>query len=353
MSDQILYTGPGKVANVDDMPIEELPDSPTIERAENTTVSRKFRGPYGGLQDYLSTLYRGAYRSDTGDPPMLSRVLSAKLAHAEGDMGDLELVEELQLDVPYDTLDITPVELGVNILKHPRYFNALQGVNELGVYVPEDNTRNQSVIRQLQNYFDNPSPPLRNAIPKNIMDSIGDAAGTGSGHIPGTDMAKRAALEIISKFWRGEETPYIVGVQLTWTSYYFRPQPVNLGGYTFANVIGSEPVNPAFNDFQQIPTEFVHLVDDEGHPTTDTIFDWIANWNPQSFSTTGETDGDVSISWLRKADHPVFDRLLWRWERVWIGAPVGHWDEELYSGDERPKVPDDYLDVSVASIPTS
>lgn len=349
-ADQLRYSGPGNVAKVDDMPIEELSDSPTIERAENTTVSHRFRGPYSALVNESLYLYRGVYRRESDG--MRSRILSAKLSHADADMGDFEVVEEMQLDVPYDTLDITPVELGVNILKHPRYFNALQAV-ENGAVDLTNNALNQQVIRTLQNYFDNPSPVLRNKIPKSINDSMGDPLGdSGTDHVSGTDLAKRAALEIISKFWRGEETPYIVGVQLTWTSYYFTPQPINLGGYTFAEVLGNSPVDPAFNDYQQIPPEFVYLQDAIGNPTTETIFDSIALWNPQSFSSTGGLSGDVSISWLRKADHPVFDRLLWKWERVWIGAPLGHWDEELYSGLDRPTDPDDYLAVNVDSIPT-
>jgi hypothetical protein len=205
--------------------------------------------------------------------------------------------------------------------------------------------QNQMVIRLLQDYFENTTMQFRNALTKMLKDSIGFDGGypptakqppswedgawidysTGLGvsdyKVAGTPGAKLAALEIIMKWWRGEETPYLVGYQITWSQYFFRPVPLHPGGRI---------ENPA----DWIPDYFLSTVfpPDPGF----TIFDWLAWYNPQSYSVDGAPNGDVSISWLRKADQIDYQRTWFRVERTWIGSPVGFWDADLYTAANRP-----------------
>ena len=82
-------------------------------------------------------------------------------------------------------------------------------------------------------------------------------------------------------------------------------------------------------------------------PDGTTIFDAIGYFNPQDYSPTGYAGGGVNISWLRQADTLEFQRTFFKVTRRWIGAPVGCWDGDLFKGnkkasDHRPSVYTDY-----------
>lgn len=47
----------------------------------------------------------------------------------------------------------------------------------------------------------------------------------------------------------------------------------------------------------------------------------------------GAFSGYVSLSgmsWLRKADEPIWSNGIWKLTRTWVGAPAGHWDTDFY-----------------------
>jgi hypothetical protein len=147
----------------------------------------------------------------------------------------------------------------------------------------------------------------------------------------GTDMAKAAAMEIITKYWRGEETPSVVGWQLTWSSFYFFPQALNPGGYVEDPMLESTP---------QFPMDFWST---KWPPSpTETIFDSMAVWNPQCYANDGTLGGVTNISWRREADQIDYERTWYRVQRRWVGSPVGFWDPHLYTQNDRPKVYTDY-----------
>ena len=76
---------------------------------------------------------------------------------------------------PPDEFSIVPVELGVNIIKHPRYFYAFMGDG----YGSTTEYQNQMVIRLLQDYMENPSANYRDAIIRMLYDSLDNSTGTG------------------------------------------------------------------------------------------------------------------------------------------------------------------------------
>ena len=84
-------------------------------------------------------------------------------------------MEAASFDTPPDEFNIVPVELGLNIIKHPRYLHAFLGDG----YGSATEQRNQMVIRLLQDYMNNVSYGFRNSIVKLLYDSIGTEAGTG------------------------------------------------------------------------------------------------------------------------------------------------------------------------------
>ena len=333
---QILAQDETGDIDIQDIPIEELDDSPEIERGEQGTVTHTFRMGWDEALQRIQTLGRGTVLTDASGN--ITKVLSAKVKHLKPDLGLITIIaESLSFDLPPDEFNVVPVKLDIPLLKHPRYFYAFLGD---GVGSATEQV-NQCLIRFIQDYFDNPSAQYRNEISKMICNSIpsqgkpGDPIPkwiggkfSGATYIPGTPLAKAAAIELIQKHWRGIETPYIAGFQLTWSQYYRGPVFINGGGYI---------EDPIYDATPQIPSYF--CITQSGA----TIFDLIAKINPQCYSSNGLSNGTTNISWLRESDQESWERTLFKLTRTWIGSPVGHWDTELFTAAHRPQVPYDYL----------
>lgn len=337
----------GATMTVDQVGPEELPDSPTIERGEQATISHEYETSWEDGLTRIVGLGRGLLQVDSGGN--LTKMLSASIRHVKGGMCRLGTVSEgLSFDNPPDQFQIMPVELGVNIIKHPRYLYAFLGNS------PTEEKLNQMVIRMLQNYFENTSSAYRDALHELIKASLtnlgtvgtppppygettdpsGSVVGAFVGLLQGTQLAKRAALEILQKYWRNIETPYVVGYQIDWSSFSYLPEYLNPGGYI------EDPITEAT---PQLPSYFWSPV---FPPDGRTIFDALAAINPQCYSSNGTPQGAVNISWMRKADTMDYERTWYKTTRTWIGSAVGFWDAELYSAVKRPTVPDDYLPVN-------
>ena len=330
---------------------EELPDSPTIERAEQATITHTYRCGWDVGKQLIEFYGRGVVWEDSEG--RLTKVLSSSLQHEHGDTCLLTIISEgISFDNPPDHFSVVPVELGINIIKHPRYFYAFLGAG----YGSATERANQMVIRMLQNYFENTTAAYRDALSQKLWDSIGFAGGatdpnpvwtvinedTGQSKwnvgyksdgtpgttkkIPGTEMAKRAALEIIQKYWRNTETPYLIGYQITWSQYFWLPQYLNPGGYI------EDPITDG-----GLPSYFW---DPE---SGGNIFSLTAWFNPQSYSLSRFSNGSFAISWLRKADEVEWERTWFRVTKTWMGSAVGFWDTELYTAQSRPQNPNDYL----------
>ena len=156
----------GAVSTVASIPVEELPDSPTIERAEQATITHSYILPYAEAINKISIYGRGTLTKDSVDN--YYRVLSSSLTRMKGNMARLQIVSEaLTYDNPPDEFQIVPVELGVDILKHPRYFYALMPSNQIPGFTGDDDTDEQKTIKQqiirlIQVYRENPTTPSDN-----------------------------------------------------------------------------------------------------------------------------------------------------------------------------------------------
>ena len=391
---QIIWNFPsGPSTTPDNKPTEEFPDSPTIERAEQCTCVHRYSGSYNNLLNLLQIYGRGALVTDAGGN--YYRVLSSSLQYQKGGMGIFTMTSEsISFDVPPDEFQLTPVKLGLDIMKHPRYSGALMPTNQIPNYTGPLDTdaqiaAKQAIIRAIQAYRENPYIPtsaLINGMTGMLHDQITIAAvsgqfvvakpnpafnpgatATGPDPIGGPTssnpaliyysvntsssdpngkiaLALAAAQEIIGKLWRMEDTPPVSGVEMTHTFYSFLPQYLNLGGYV-EDPFGIYPTAGIPTADYPVPDYFYST--DFPPDTTNTIWDKLSVYNPQCYSKTGQYNGGTSFSWLRDADvQEVLHGILWRTTRKWLGATVGTWDYDingaLYSGGNRPTMPSQY-----------
>ena len=387
---QTQSSGANPNQDVTDYPVEEEVDSPLIERAEQATITKRFNMGWEDGKDEIAGLGRGTVLQDSWGNVV--RVLSSTLQRLRGGRAALTVVSEsLSFDTPPDEFSVSTVELGINILKHPRYFYAL-APNDTDSVV-EYYTKH-AIIRGIQEYQDNPLVPPTSAalgglingqiqskfvasIVNGVMQidipnpnfepkykKVDDATikdgtasppaytvkATADGQINDPSchvaidstsinsdriiLALAAAKEILGKIWRIEDNPYLVGFQITWSAYYYRPPYLSPGGYIQDPINDQGVDNPGLPDYFYSPST---------PPQTDTtIFDDMPIFNPCCYSSDGTSTGTVSISWLRKADDIEYQRTWFKVTRTWIGSAIGCWDTDIFSHNNRPTVPADY-----------
>ena len=336
----------------DVIPFNEDPTSPEIERAEQATITHSFTSTWNDVINRVIGLGRGTIQFDSFGNE--TRVLSSKITHGEGESGKLIVVSEaLSFDTPPDEFSCVPVELGINIIKHPRYFYYLDPNGN-----PDDTTQErqakQAIIAAVQTYQDSPFYPSQDFVNSLLKNNIQNFfAGnkvpitTGTGATPSTDtfdaaaspsvtLAIAAASEIITKLWKQIDNPYLVGYKINWKQYYFKDPNGPLEPLLYLNPGGyiEDPITQAIPG---LPDYFGSTNGDYG--TGSTIFAQIGNINPQCYKNIA---GNLDISWLRQADEQDFSRTWFAVTRSWIGSPVGHWDIDLYNQNPRPTEPSQY-----------
>ena len=359
--------------------IEEDVDSPEIERAEQGTVMHSLTMGWIAATNFLATFGRGSFQQDSFGN--IWRVLSNKIKSLRGDRASLQYTaESISFDSPPDEFQITPSDLGIDIIKYPRYFFALYPSGDdytttvgTGSNIATVAQVKQAIIRGIQTYRDSPYFPaqgtltvngvVQNNIVSNFIAGLvpTPVSNTGTGSEVSIDvsgnasclLAIAAANEIIQKLWFQLDTPYIAGWDIVFTQYFFQPVYMNPGGYiedpSFIvpdyflqpapqnSLARGDLTSPWGNQDTLPPVNGAHGV---GGPT---IFDQMALLNPQCYSSTGTSSGATNISWLRKADEVVFERTWFRRTMRWSGSPIGHWDQNIFQQGPRPSVPSDYL----------
>lgn len=398
---QLIIQGPDGST---DYVLQESVDSPRFERAEQGTATKKFKDiPYADSCTYMAGLGRGTIQVDNSRPdlgaPFIFRILSSEQQMETGNKASISIVSEsLSFDTPPDEFQVIPVELGIDILRHPRYrlaldptitdeSNTVPVAGDAGATV-SISTVKQAIIRAIQTYRDSPVFPSADTLnglfqnnvvtnlnqetvaiyyPSPIYDPSAPIADPSQppapviwdGTIaneptdptirywivnvqvsdPSIQFCMAAAKEIIQKIWRMEDTPLLTGFEVTWSAYYPRPLEINPGSYIENPMTEANPALPDY--FWATPGSLDWTPPREGSPTPQgmpgevSIFDSMALINPQCYA---DDDGVNSISWLRKADDLEFNRCWFRVTRKWLGAPIGNWDTDIYSTVERPNI---------------
>lgn len=376
--------------------LQEDVDSPTIERGLQCTAQHRFTMGFPAAVSLVGVIGMGTIVQDSFGN--IWRVVTCSIQSEHGGLAKLITVSEsVSFDVPPDEFQINSVDLGIDIIKHPRYFPNLYPTNaELGTFVGQIK---ETIIRAIQAYRDSPFFPtastltgLLNGFVQNIQtsalkngafvitvqnpnyqpqfDYTADTTiqdGTGvvtpppvatangqkndpsipvsvsaaliAGSVP-VQLALAAAQEIITKLWRMEDSPYMAGVEVKYSYYSFLPPYFNLGSYL------EDPDYVVPNYFMQPDRPITELPPRGGfgYPVagTDNVFQLNAHANPQDFSSDGTAYGNTQISWLRKADEQIWERGLCKTTLTWIGSPLGYFDVQLYGASNRPTAPGDY-----------
>jgi hypothetical protein len=265
---------------------EEDPGSPEIERAEQATFTHTFYCDETTGNDILTSYGRGILFQDTVGN--ITKLLSSKINHMRGGYCKLVMVSEgVNFDNPPDEFELDIIDINPNIEKHPRY----------------------SALTYKDRYI------VRNA---NISDNVDLAQQykNAINQIPAGQISrKNQAQELLFKLHKGEDSFYLPGFKISWSSYYWLPQLLNPGGYI------EDPI-----DDGGLPYFFYST---DGLPGGDSIFADCVNINPTIYKTP---DGaDSGISWFRLADTQHYNRTWFKLTRSWQGGPIGHWDNELYN----------------------
>lgn len=294
---------------------EELPDSPQIERGEQTTITHRFRCDDVTGKVYISGLQRGQLLTDSDGN--LTKVLSSSLDRQKGDYWILTVVAEgvagidtgdgvSALDVPPDEFGVETLEFNPSIYRHPRYITvANYNLDASGDVIDSDIVTGPQIIGWINAAVNFPQ-----------LGSQTEAYGQiNSDNIADEDVLA-LAFELLQKVRKGIDTFYMAGFKVTYSSYYYFPPDLNPGGYI------EDPVASG-----NLPSYFWSN-DGSGDSTTNIFTTLAKNVAPALYL---DNTGNVNISWLRQADYLTYQRTWFKLTSTWIGAPYGTWDANLYN----------------------
>ena len=161
-------------------PIDQVPDTPEIERAEQGTFRTALTMAWSACLTAIQGLGRGTFVQDSFGN--VWRILSSHIQRTgQGDSGVLSYVgESISFDSPPNEYQMTPTQLDLDITKHPRYAWAIlpyasdqstyyQVPSGIKVYYTDIK---QAVIRMIQTYQDSPVYPSATTINGAIHDAI-------------------------------------------------------------------------------------------------------------------------------------------------------------------------------------
>ena len=304
----VFVTAANGAQSINDIQLEELPNSPQIERAEQCTIRHQFKLPYFNAIILQGGLGRGVFLVDSFGN--VSRIVSSSVETLMPDYAILTVVaESISFDTPPDEFNIVPEQIGVWIVKHPRYWYAIQALKDPFSLIAIINSYTdttfiqgkQSTFLMIDQWSDGSDPAV-------------------------LALAQAAAKEIIAKMNLGIDVPYLPGWRLTWAQYFWITPYMNCGAYL------QDPILEG-----GLPSFFWST--DGTSSLTSTIFSKMALQNPQCYLTP---TGALQISWLRQADEMEYNRTWFKLTRTWIGSPIGHWDEDIYTKSPRPNNPNQY-----------
>lgn len=275
---------------------EELPESPQIERAEQATIVHRFRCDQATGQNLIVGLSRGFIQTDSGGNQ--TRILSARYDQERADKCVITTTAEgLNFDVPPDEYGIEVVEFNPDLSRHPKFLPVTQynstDQNNAPVFGPQIISQIKTAASQLQL-----------SVQQDGASQLNDF------YITDPTVLELAQL-LLQKYLQGEETFYLPGLKVTYSSYYWQPPLLSMGGYLEDPVYSG--ILPAyFWSYDQTPTGINTLL-------------YLAQLVAPVYYGNG-------FSSLRLADSVTYQRTWFKLTSQWIMGPYGHWDTDIYDG---------------------
>jgi hypothetical protein len=380
---------------------EEEVGSPEMERGNQFVVQHSFKMPWATATSIIFNMPKGSVFVD--NEGNYWRVITSRLVSIGMGWGQLTVVSEcLSADPPPDEFQITPMDMGIDILKHPRYFpNLYPKSGEFNTIV---GVIKEELIRAIQSYRDSPYLPSASNLQSNmvglVQNTITQMMSTGkfnldipnpnfdptkpkvtdnnivsytspiqypppaqnpgdtndpfvhlalqvgnltSDQLQSIQLAQAAAMEIITKLWRMEDTPYIPAVEIAWTSHFYTVPFLDLGARIEDPllILPDYFVDITRNVFSQPPRGTQN--DQPLQPPGQSLLDFNASENPMLYSSSQTPPYQLNLSCLRKADQLTVDNGLFNLTRCWICSVIGQFDPQLYAPNQTtPSKPSDY-----------
>jgi len=288
---------------------EEYSDSPTIESSEQSTIVHRFYADTITAQSVLLANPRGSTFVDSQG--YYSRVVNSSMqpiprtghvlwnlnitSEAMGSNGaGLPNGDYYGFSTQPDEFSVDVVEINPAIEKHPRY--------SILSYLDRWNVRNADVSDNID---------YANLFKQQILNL-------------GNSPEASASLELLYKKHKGEDSFYMGGYKITWSTYFWYPPSagINPGGYI------EDPIFAGGLPYQFWSTN--------GTNDIQTNIFFLAQQNNLNMYPFPALQWPYGISWLRQMDSLVLVRTWFKLTRSWLGAPLGTWDFDLYGSPPTP-----------------
>jgi hypothetical protein len=313
---------------------EETPDSPQMDLGEQATVVHRFDLDYSQAQELAAIYVRGSVWVDSGGRQW--RILNVALNYQLGDHCLVTVTSEgINIYLPQPEYQISEVNMNPATQKHPRYaplnqtFGSMNGSTFVaGTFSPIAEV--ELAVQQLTSGQGSTSSSALTDL-QTLANFITAAYQTGD------LIAQEAALELLKKRRRGEDTFYLAGYKVSYAT--FSPIITSIGNNMPDLDMGGRIEDPTNNSSQVIlPPEY--WTDSNGN----NIFTELAQTLSPQFYANG-------VSWFRQADNIDYQRTWVRRGSTWIMGPaggnitlksndgtqtttyvwIGQWDTEIYT----------------------
>lgn len=296
---------------------EESPDSPQFNFGEQGTIKHDFECDPDTFFQLIPLIQRGQITTDSyGD---VSKVLESSATYSKGNRYKVSVTSEgLNWGIPPDEFDVQPQDINPDLMKHPRYNYGPAGANTATGYglTAQMKQAIRFIINQNTNYM--------GASGFNMIFNGAGIVGPG-GVIKMSTTQQQMAWEIIQKYYRGEDTFYLPALVVTYSSYYYSPQPLCPGGFLDDPIFSSSGAS--------VPYFFWSIDGTDDPSNTNNILQNIEEQDQWNLWSNG-------VTYLRKADTFQYARTWFKLTQTWVGAPTGpedqnnqtyiFWDPDLY-----------------------
>ena len=327
---------------------EEDPESPEIERGEQCTCRHTFYCDFNTYWGIINGFGRGTIVMDTHNN--IWKVLTCTGQPMRGSPFKYRVVlveESVSFDTPPDKFRIEAIELNPDLTKHPRY--AFLTPQEKQLAAASANSTSFATFAKMANGISTiPHTPgtfdmldgTTFTITTSSPASAPGGSSAGENKIGTNQQHYVAAYELMTKLFCGEQTFYLPGFRIQWTQFYWLPPGTRNSDGTRTPPLhpGGVIQDPIFTG--TLPYFFWNTDNPQTNNPNHSVFDAMANYNPQLYSSDGTSGGSTAISWLRLVDMPVeWERTWFAVTRTWLGAPYSHWDRYLYTNISSPYPP--------------